>query len=885
MPQQTAQTEQQPSPAAELEQLPLDDIFNQLSTDPDHGLSAEEANRRLEQHGRNTIEEKQESVFLRFASYFWGPIPWMIEIAVILSLIAGRWEDFGVILAMLLINGGVGFWHENKAANAIEALKQQLALKARVLRDGKRQTIDAEELVPGDIILLKIGNMTPADARLLAGQHLSMDESALTGESLPVDKDEGQTVYSGTPVKRGEAKAVVTGTGRDTKFAQTVEMVAQAGEVSHFQKAALRIGYFLIGITLFLDVLILSVSIVVRSQPWLDVALLVMALTLAGIPAALPAVLSITMSIGAHRLARMKAIVSRLAAMEEMAGLEVLCADKTGTLTLNQLTLQNPVLLQAQDEHDLLLSAALTCDREETDDPIDQAVLGGFQQRFNDSELDEYQITNFKPFDPTRKRAEADIEHNNEQFQVAKGAPQVILDLVNPNEHDRQEINGRVDQLGEQGFRALGVARKSGNGWEYLGLLPLLDPPREDSAEVIQQAKDHGIDVRMVTGDHEAIGRQVAEQVGLAPEGREPRIVRATELFGTKEEAATGAQKKGTAQIRHEVLSAEGFAEVTPEHKYRLVKAFQENDRIVGMTGDGVNDAPALQQADVGIAVAGATDAARSASDLVLTEKGLRVIIYAVEEARRIFERMISYTTFRITETIRVLIFIGLAILVLGYSPVTAIMIVLLAILNDIPIIAIAWDNARTAKHPVRWDMPRVLTVASVLGVAGVIESFTLFCYFLFFRNLPREVVQSAMFLKLLVAGHMTLYLARSRGWMWQKPWPNLWMVAALESTQVVGTLAAVYGVLIAPIGWAIAGIVWGYAILWILLLDAVKVLTYRILDHLRGHQPPKRRPEGHLEPALTKRLEAIEHTVEANREMLEETQKCLKELASRNKS
>jgi H+-transporting ATPase len=687
---------------------------------------------------------------------------------------------------------------------------------------------------------LKIGNVAPADAKLLADQHLSVDESALTGESLPVDKEGGQPVYSGTTVKRGDAEAVVTATGRRTKFARTVELVEEADETSHFQKAVLRIGYFLIALTLFLDLIIFLVSVFLRGDPWLQVALLVMALTLAGIPSALPAVLSVTMSIGAHRLAQMKAIVSRLAAMEEMAGLEVLCADKTGTLTLNQLTLQDPVPIQAEDEHDLILAAALTCPREESGDPIDEAVLGAFRQRFDESELDDYRISDFQPFDPTSKRAEAEAEHDAEKFRVAKGAPQAIVELVGPSTDERRKIVDRVDELGQQGFRCLGVAREEGGRWKYLGLLPLLDPPREDSADVIRDAQNHGIDVRMVTGDHAAIGRQVAAQVGLAPKGQEPRVVEATDLFGEAEEAAEGARKAGQTQIRRQVLSAKGFAQVTPDHKFRLIKVFQEHDRIVGMTGDGVNDAPALQQADVGIAVAGATDAARSASDLVLTDPGLKVITRAVEEARRIFERMTSYATYRITETMRVLMFIAIAILLLGYYPVTPIMIVLLAILNDIPIMAIAWDNAPTARHPVRWDMPRVLTIASVLSVTGLISSFLLFWYFSFHQALPRGEVQTLMFLKLLVAGHMTLFVTRSRGWLWQKPWPNLWMFLALEGTQVAGTLVAVYGFLVTPIGWLNAGIVWAYAIVWILVLDAVKILSYYVMDQLRRGTPPQ---------------------------------------------
>lgn len=814
----------QPSNATDLERMSISEALEKLSSDAEAGLSHSEANRRLEKHGENVIEEKARNPILRLLSNFWGPIPWMIEIAAILAAAVQRWEDFGVISTMLLINAGVSFWHENKATNAIEALKENLAPQALVVRDGEQQTIAARQLVPGDIIIIRMGDIVPADSKLLADQHLSVDESSLTGESLPVDKDEGALVYSGTTIGQGEVKAAVTATGRNTKFARTVELVETAQESSHFRRAVLRIGYFLIGTAGVLVATIVAASLF-RGDNWVDVILFAMVLTIASIPVALPAVLSVTMSVGASRLAKWKAIVSRLASIEEMAGLEVLCADKTGTLTKNKLELQHPVAIEAEDEHDLVVAAALAS-RRNVDDPIDKAVLGALEDL---GSLDGYQVVDFRPFDPTRKRAEADVEHDGAKFSVAKGAPQVILDLVDAEEDQRRDISDKVDKLGEEGFRALGVARTGDDGrWRYLGILPLLDPPRDDSAEVIRAAQDHGIDIRMVTGDHEAIGRQVAGQLGLGQ-----NIKKAAELFGESKEEK---EHKGEEhQVSEETLSADGFSEVTPEHKFNIIKWFQTSDRIVGMTGDGVNDAPALKQADVGIAVAGATDAARSAADLVLTEPGLGVITRAVEEARRIFERMTSYATFRITETIRVLLFLSVAILAFDYYPVTPIMIVLLAIMNDIPIMTIAWDNAPTAEHPVRWDMPRVLTIASVLGLAGVASSFLLFWYVEHQMDISRDTIQTMIFLKLLVAGHMTIFLTRNKGPLWQKPWPSLSLFLALEGTQVIGTLVAVYGWLVHPIGWGYALAIWGYALVWLLMLSGVKMLTIQASNRLQS--------------------------------------------------
>jgi H+-transporting ATPase len=797
---------------------PAEPTLAELDTDAQQGLSEEEASRRLEQHGRNTIEERRRSPVVKMLAHFWGPIPWMIELACVLAAVAQRWENFCVILALLLINVGVSFWHEHKADRSIKALKERLAPTARVIRGGQRRKIDATELVPGDVVQVRIGDVIPADARLVEDAGLSVDESSLTGESLPVGKQEGETLYSGTAVKRGNGRAVVAATGSDTKFASTVKLVEAAGAESHFRKAVLRIGYFLIVFALVLIVATSVVSIFVRhDDPWM-VVMFALGLMLAAIPAALPAVLSVTMSVGANRLARMKAVVSRLSAMDEMAGLDVLCADKTGTLTKNELKLGDPVLLNDHGREEVVRVAALTADREEPD-PIDEAILKAVEAP---DDLDAYEVLDFTPFDPTHKRAEAKVRRGDETFRAAKGAPQAILNLVGADDAQREQVVNKVNDLAGRGLRALGVASKGQDAdWTYLGILSLLDPPREDSAQVIDEAHAHHIDVHMVTGDHPAIAKEIARQVGMGD-----RIIEAGEIF---KESGDGDGK--TSRSTHEtVVHADGFAEVTPEHKYQIIKHLQADDHIVGMTGDGVNDAPALKQADVGIAVADATDAARSASAVVLTEQGLGVIIRGIEEARRIFERMTGYATYRITETIRLLLFITTSVLVFNFYPVTPLMIVLLAILNDIPIMVIAWDNARTPKKPVRWAMPRVLITATMLGLAGVASSFLLFFYLQEYAQLSAGTIQTMMFLKLLVAGHMTLYITRAIGWLWQKPWPNWKLILALEVTQVGGTLVAIYGVLMQPIGWKLAGLVWLYAIAWMFILDAVKIGVHRIL-------------------------------------------------------
>ena len=476
------------------------------------------------------------------------------------------------------------------------------------------------------------------------------------------------------------------------------------------------------------------------------------------------------------------------------------------------------------------MTAAALASRRDAPDAIDAAILAGAPDA---AALESFVVRDFHPFDPVAKRAEAEVEHDSKRFKVAKGAPQVIVDMCAPGAEERDAIAALVEEDAGKGYRTLGVARNDGQSWQYLGLLPLFDPPRDDCKETIRVTRSMGVDIKMVTGDHEAIAREIAGQLDL---GR--NIVVADSVFGD------GVPGDKLSRI----LAADGFARVFPEHKFEIVKALQASGRIVGMTGDGVNDAPALKQADVGIAVSGATDAARAAAALVLTAPGLSVITTAIEEARRIFERMTGYAIYRIAETMRLLLFMTAAILIFNFYPVTAIMVVLLALLNDIPIMMIAYDNAPFAIAPVRWDMGRVLTVASALGIYGVLESFVL--YWLARDNLavPATVLQATIFLKLLVSGHMTIYLTRNKGWVWEQPWPSWKLVVPCETTQLFGTLIVVYGVAMAPIGWWLALFVWAYTLVSFLVANAVKVGTYRLLGHLLpSHARHLARIEGHV--------------------------------------
>ena len=795
------------------------------------GLGREEVQRRRGRYGPNALESKRKNPLLKLLQFFWGPIPWMIEAAGILSGVVRHWEDLVIISVMLVLNAVVGFLEEHKADNAIEALKQRLAPKARVLREGSWQEIDAAELVPGDVVLVRLGNIVPADLMLAGDGGLSVDQSALTGESLPVEKKGGEAIYSGSIVRMGEMTGWVTAIGSETYFGRTARLVESAETRSHFQKAVLKIGNFLILITLALVLAIVMVALF-RHDPIVETLMFALILTVAAIPVALPAVLSVTMAAGASRLAGMKAIVSRLVSIEELAGMDVLCSDKTGTLTKNQLTAGDPVVIQAGDADEVLLWGALAS-RADDADAIDAAVLSAVKGK---ERLAEYPLVRFTPFDPVHKRTAAEVRHGDATFTVTKGAPQVIAELCDLPPDRARSVAAAVEKLAGAGYRTLGVARRQGTGpFAFLGLLPLFDPPRDDAAATIAEAGRMGLSVRMITGDHLAIAREIAGKLGLSQ-----NIVRASDVFDGDGKA------KGVDALER----AAGFAEVFPEHKFALVKELQARGHIVGMTGDGVNDAPALKQADAGIAVSGATDAARAAADLVLTAPGLSVIARAIEEARRIFERMTSYATFRIAETIRVLLFMSLSIILFGFYPVTAVMIVLLAVLNDFPIMMIAYDNARVAPQPVRWDMRRVLTLSAVLGVLGVVASFTVFWLARDYFRLPEPTIRTVVFLKLLVAGHLTIYVTRNDGPLWQRPFPAWKLVAVTEGTQIIGTLAAVYGWIVEPIGWAAAGLVWAYALVWLLINSAVKIAVLRMLRHgTKAHQRHLDRVTARLHP------------------------------------
>jgi H+-transporting ATPase len=797
-----------------------DELCQQLESCPE-GLTIEEARSRLVKFGPNVLPEHKTSPLVRFLAFFWGPIPWMIEVAAVLSLIVQHWADLAIIVIMLVFNAAIGFWQEHQASGAIEALKEQLAVRARVKRSGRWEEIDAADIVPGDVIRIRGGDIVPADVKLGHDGFLSIDQSALTGESLPVEKEAGDVAYSGSIVRRGEMEALVVATGQDSYFGRTAKLVGEAGTTSHFQKAVLAIGNYLIYLSLALAVTLITVQLL-RGDSFLSLFQFTLILIVAAIPVAMPAVLSATMAVGAMALAKKKAIVSRLESIEELAGIDVLYSDKTGTLTQNRLSVGDPLLVGAADRHELLLAAALAS-RAENHDAIDDAVI---QALDDEAGLGEYTMGNFLPFDAVNKRTQAEIiGPEGESFMTTKGAPQVILRLCRLETPTAKQVEQDVDEMAARGFRTLGVARRDQGGyWRFLGLIPLFDPPREDSAATIKEAAEHGIRVKMVTGDNVAIACETAGEMGLGVD-----ICTAEEFF------PDGIDDKLIESEAERISESDGFAEVFPTHKYGIVKALQHLGHLVGMTGDGVNDAPALRQADVGIAVSGATDAARAAASLVLTAPGLSVIVHAVEEARRIFERMNSYAIYRITETIRIMVFVVFAMVAFNFYPITAVMIILLALLNDLPIMAIATDNTWLDPRPVRWDMRRVLSVSTILGLVGVVETSLLLVVARDWLKLDIVQLQSLIFLKLAVAGHLTLLVARTRRPFFSRPFPSWSLLTAILLTKIAAIGVVALGLFVARVSWTDIGLVFAYCIAWIFVEDWAKLKAYAFLDR---HDP-----------------------------------------------
>ncbi|KAG6513052.1 hypothetical protein ZIOFF_023359 [Zingiber officinale] len=867
----------------DLEKIPIEEVFEQLKCTKE-GLSSEEGANRIQLFGPNMLEEKKESKFLKFLGFMWNPLSWVMEMAAIMAIALANgggkppdWEDFVGIIILLVINSTISFIEENNAGNAAAALMARLAPKTKVLRDGAWSEQDAAILVPGDIISIKLGDIIPADARLLDGDPLKIDQSALTGESLPVTKNPGDEIYSGSTCKQGEIEAVVIATGVHSFFGKAAHLVDSTNQVGHFQKVLTSIGNFCI-CSIATGILIeIIVMYPIQHRTYRDGIDNLLVLLIGGIPIAMPTVLSVTMAIGSHKLSQQGAITKRMTAIEEMAGMDVLCSDKTGTLTLNKLSVDKnliEVFTKGVDKDHVVLLAA-RASRTENQDAIDAAMVGMLaDQKEARAGIRE---VHFFPFNPVDKRtALTYIDEEGKWHRVSKGAPEQIMNLCNCKEDVKRKAHTVIDKFAERGLRSLAVARQEvperskespGAPWQFVGLLPLFDPPRHDSAETISKALNLGVNVKMITGDQLAIAKETGRRLGMGT-----NMYPSSSLLGqNKDESVV------SLPIDELIEKADGFAGVFPEHKYEIVKKLQERKHICGMTGDGVNDAPALKKADIGIAVSDATDAARGASDIVLTEPGLSVIISAVLTSRTIFQRMKNYTIYAVSITIRIVVSTKWRILVqfslglfydfrhgkfdlgtnffpqLGFMLIALIwkfdfspfMVLIIAILNDGTIMTISKDRVKPSPLPDSWKLKEIFATGIVLGTYLALMTVLFFWAMKETNFFPNKFnvrsiryndheMMAALYLQVSIISQALIFVTRSRGWCFTDR-PGLLLCTAFVIAQLIATLISVYAnwsfAHIKGCGWGWAAIIWLYSFLTFIPLDWIKFAIRYVLS------------------------------------------------------
>eukprot|EP01094_Clydonella_sp_ATCC50884_P029853 TRINITY_DN950_c0_g1_i5.p1 TRINITY_DN950_c0_g1~~TRINITY_DN950_c0_g1_i5.p1 ORF type:complete len:947 (+),score=188.27 TRINITY_DN950_c0_g1_i5:51-2891(+) len=850
-----------PSDVPEFASAEFAAVYEYLHTS-ERGLSSEDAHDRLALYGPNALPSESESRILKFLSFLWNPLSWAMEVAFLMAVVLTDAVDAFLILFLLLLNACIGYYEEHSSGEAVKALQAQLEAQCTVRRDNQWTELPARDLVPGDIVKLHIGGVVPADCKMLPGDSMSVDESSLTGESLPVKKCTGDELKSGCMVKVGGCDAVVFATGSNTYFGKAAKLVQGTEGSGHFQKVLKRIGYGCIVLIVIFVVLELIVQFGVRRKPCTGVLegqctslSNTLVLIVGGIPVAMPTVLSVTMAIGAAYLAKEKALVTRLTAIEELAGMDVLCSDKTGTLTLNELSVTEPIPLAEGITPEEVLRVAVLASQSEFHDPMDHAILNA-NPTLTEATNGSYTLYHFTPFDPVSKRTVARVAETGggetKQFRACKGAPWVILDQSS-NKDVVAAGYEHIEALGAKGYRALGVCKSENldgeDTWITLGLIPLFDPPRVDTEETIRRATELGIRVKMITGDHLTIAKETCRMLKMGD-----NVLAGSALIETSEKDRFALCE-----------STDGFAGVFPEHKYEIVKILQQKQgsvqHVVGMTGDGVNDAPALAKADIGIAVADATDAARGASDIVLLSPGLGVIINAIIASRKIFQRMRNYAIYSIASTVRIVLTFGLLTLIFDYMFPTLV-IAIMAILNDGAVLTISKDAVKPSPTPDHWNLRRIFFTSFALGLWNTAASLLLFClvqYTLVFQVFSMPVLDHAqlrglIYLHCSISGQITIFATRAvPGYFWQTR-PSKLLLAAFFVAQIIASAVGGVGFFYYPMdgetdfagcGWSYVIFAWLYSVAWFMAMGPYKNLAHGIGTRLFEHGEEEMRPEG----------------------------------------
>lgn len=762
------------------------------------GLTTVEAEQRLQRDGPNQVAEEKQHRLLQFLKEFWAPVPWMLEATVLLEIILHKHAEAGIIAALLIFNAVLSFFEEGRAQNALALLRKRLAVTATVLRDTAWKSIPAAGLVVGDYVRLHMGDVVPADITIREGS-LLLDQSALTGESQTVEVDHGKPAYAGSLVKRGEASGDITATGSKTYFGKTTELVRSAKTVSHLQSMIFTVVKSLLVMDAVLAMVLLGYALF-SHLPWGDTLPFLLILLVASVPVALPATFTLATGLGALELAHQGVLVTHLSAIEEAAAMDVLCTDKTGTITQNMQILTAVHVYPPFTEQDLLQNAACASD-DITQDPIDLAVFSYMKAKGFHPFLE--RRTNYVPFEPATKLSEATIHRNGQELHVLKGAPLAILARL----AEKPDITQDVNTLASEGYRVLAVAAGTLDSLHLVGLLALQDPPRPDSKELVQRLEQLKVRVVMVTGDGATTAQAVAEQVGITG-----NACSAAELHDDK---------------KSNIDLCGVFAGVFPQDKFDLVRRFQKSGHVVGMTGDGVNDAPALKQAEVGIAVSSATDVAKASASIVLTHAGLMNIVSAVESSRRIYQRMLTYTLNKMVKTIQIAVFLTVGVILTHEFIITPLLIVLLLFANDFMTMSIATDNVSFSPKPDRWNIRVLMLLGTMLGGLLLILSFGLFYYGRNVLHLPLPQLQTLAFIMLVFTGQGMIYLIRERRHFWRST-PSRWMLFGSLVDVVFVSSFAIKGILMAPLSPSIVGITLLVSATYLIGLDFIKVPIFQ---------------------------------------------------------